>query len=71
MSDFDKKVELEQTVIEWRGRRVRYTVIGIVGICTAVCFHRTGSPRLQIEFKDYTGRPCEWWIDAENAELVD
>lgn len=53
---------------KWLNRRIKYTVTGCIGICTAVAHYRTGETRLLIEFNDSTGRPCEWWIDEKNAE---
>lgn len=56
---------------KWLGKKVKYTVTGCVGVCTAVAVYHTGVNRLLIEFNDSTGRPCEWWIDECNAVETD
>ena len=56
---------------KYMGKKIRYTITGFTGICTAVTYYRTGEYRLMIEANDSTGRPCEWWIDTKNAEVIE
>lgn len=56
---------------KWMNKKIRYTVTGYTGICTAVAYYSTGECRLLVEANDSTGRPCEWWVDARKAEIIE
>ena len=56
---------------EWLNKQVKYTITGFVGVVTAYAVYQNGRKMLLLEGIDTTGRPIEWWIDLQNAEIVE
>ncbi len=55
----------------WLNKKVKYTVNGYVGKVTAYSVYDDGRTLLLVEGIDTTGRPIEWWININYAEIVE
>lgn len=56
---------------EWLQKKVKYTRNGYVGVVTAYAIYDDGRTLLLVEGIDTTGRPIEWWVDINYAEIVE
>lgn len=51
-------------------QKVKDNLTGYEGIVTGFAMYATQSAKILVEAVDSTGRPIEWWVDAERIELI-
>lgn len=56
--------------MDWLNKKVKYTVNGYIGTVTAYAIYSNGQEQILVEGIDTAGRPIEWWINTQYAEIA-
>jgi UDP-glucose 6-dehydrogenase len=56
---------------KWLNKKVKHTTTGYVGVVTAFAVYNNGNEMVLVESIDTTGRPIEWWIHTQFAEVIE